>query len=108
MYGNGNGIFYQIFKEIVTLEKQCKVLNSARAYFTTGAIHPEDVEMWNIKTPISKRLELLGDRGGSGGTDIPGNTISVTKLKKPYYYDNGENIQLLWYLQMAKILVGNN
>lgn len=90
MYGNGNGIFYQIFKEIVTLEKQCKVLNSARAYFTTGAIHPEDVEMWNIKTPISKRLELLGDRGGSGGTDIPGNTISVTKLKKPYYYDNGE------------------
>lgn len=64
--------------------------------------------MWNIKTPISKRLELLGDRGGSGGTDIPGNTISVTKLKKPYYYDNGENIQLLWYLQMAKILVGNN
>lgn len=90
MYSNGNGIFYQIFKEIVTLEKQCKVLNSARAYFTTGAIHPEDVEMWNIKTPISKRLELLGDRGGSGGTDIPGNTISVTKLKKPYYYDNGE------------------
>lgn len=90
MYGNGNGIFYQIFKEIVTLEKQCKVLNSARAYFTTGVIHPEDVEMWNIKTPISKRLELLGDRGGSGGTDIPGNTISVTKLKKPYYYDNGE------------------
>ena len=90
MYGNGNGIFYQIFEEIVTLEKQCKVLNSARAYFTTGAIHPEDVEMWNIKTPISKRLELLGERGGSGGTDIPGNTISVTKLKKPYYYDNGE------------------
>ena len=90
MYGNGNGIFYQIFKEIVTLEKQCKVLNSARAYFTTGAIHPEDVEMWNIKTSISKRLELLGERGGSGGTDIPGNTISVTKLKKPYYYDNGE------------------
>lgn len=90
MYRNGNGIFYQIFKEIVTLEKQCKVLNSARAYFTTGAIHPEDVEMWNIKTSISKRLELLGDRGGSGGTDIPGNTISVTKLKKPYYYDNGE------------------
>ena len=90
MYGNGNGIFYQIFKEIVTLEKQCKVLNSARAYFTTGAIHPEDVEMWNIKTPIQKRLELLGERGSSGGTDIPGNTISVTKLKKPYYYDNGE------------------
>ena len=90
MYGNGNGIFYQIFKEIVTLEKQCKVLNSARAYFTTGAIHPEDIEMWNIKTSISKRLELLGERGGSGGTDIPGNTISVTKLKKPYYYDNGE------------------
>lgn len=90
MYSNGNGIFYQIFKEIVTLEKQCKVLNSARAYFTTGAIHPEDVKMWNIKTPISKRLELLGERGGSGGTDIPGNTISVTKLKKPYYYDNGE------------------
>ena len=90
MYGNGNGIFYQIFKEIVTLEKQCKVLNSARAYFTTGTIRPEDVEMWNIKTSISKRLELLGDRGGSGGTDIPGNTISVTKLKKPYYYDNGE------------------
>lgn len=90
MYSNGNGIFYQIFKEIVTLEKQCKVLNSARAYFTTGAIHPEDVEMWNIKTPISKRLELIGERGGSGGTDIPGNTISVTKLKKPYYYDNGE------------------
>ena len=90
MYGNGNGIFYQIFKEIVTLEKQCKVLNSARAYFTTGAIYPEDVEMWNIKTSISKRLELLGERGGSGGTDIPGNTISVTKLKKPYYYDNGE------------------
>lgn len=90
MYSNGNGIFYQIFKEIVTLEKQCKVLNSARAYFTTGTIRPEDVEMWNIKTSISKRLELLGDRGGSGGTDIPGNTISVTKLKKPYYYDNGE------------------
>ena len=90
MYGNGNGIFYQIFKEIVTLEKQCKVLNSARAYFTTGTIRPEDVEMWNIKTSISKRLEILGDRGGSGGTDIPGNTISVTKLKKPYYYDNGE------------------
>ena len=90
MYGNGNGIFYQIFKEIVTLEKQCKVLTSARAYFTTGTIRPEDVEMWNIKTSISKRLELLGDRGGSGGTDIPGNTISVTKLKKPYYYDNGE------------------
>lgn len=90
MYGNGNGIFYQIFKEIVTLEKQCKVLNSARAYFTTGTIRPEDVEMWNIKTSISKRLELLGDRGSSGGTDIPGNTISVTKLKKPYYYDNGE------------------
>lgn len=90
MYGNGNGIFYQIFKEICTLEKTCKVLNSARAYFTTGRILPEDVEMWNIKTPISKRLELLGERGGSGGTDIPGNTISVTKLKKPYYYDNGE------------------
>lgn len=90
MYGNGNGIFYQIFKEIVTLEKQCKVLNSARAYFTTGAIYPEDVKMWNIKTPIAKRLELLGERGGSGGTDIPGNTISVTKLKKPYYYDTGE------------------
>lgn len=90
MYSNGNGIFYQIFKEIVTLEKQCKVLNSARAYFTTGTIHPEDVEMWNIKTPIAKRLELLGERGGSGGTDIPGNTISVTKLKKPYYYDTGE------------------
>lgn len=90
MYGNGNGIFYQIFKEICTMEKTCKVLNSARAYFTTGRILPEDVEMWNIKTPINKRLELLGKRGGSGGTDIPGNTISVTKLKKPYYYDNGE------------------
>lgn len=90
MYGNGNGIFYQIFKEICTMEKTCKVLNSARAYFTTGRIMPEDVEMWNIKTPIKKRLELLGNRGGSGGTDIPGNTISVTKLKKPYYYDNGE------------------
>ena len=90
MYGNGNGIFYQIFKEIVTLEKQCKVLTSARAYFTTGTIRPAHVEMWNIKTSISKRLELLGERGGSGGTDIPGNTISVTKLKKPYYYDNGE------------------
>ncbi len=90
MYGNGNGIFYQIFKEICTMEKTCKVLNSARAYFTTGRILPENVAMWNIKTPIKKRLELLGDRGGSGGTDIPGNTISVTKLKKPYYYDNGE------------------
>lgn len=90
MYGNGNGIFYQIFKEICTMEKTCKVLNSARAYFTTGRILPENVEMWNIKTPIKKRLELLGERGGSGGTDIPGNTISVTKLKKPYYYDNGE------------------
>ena len=90
MYGNGNGIFYQIFKEIVTLEKQCKVLTSARAYFTTGSIRPEDVGMWNIKTSISRRLEILGERGGSGGTDIPGNTISVTKLKKPYYYDNGK------------------
>lgn len=90
MYGNGNGIFYQIFKEICTMEKTCKVLKSARAYFTTGRILPENVAMWDIKTPIKKRLELLGERGGSGGTDIPGNTISVTKLKKPYYYDTGD------------------
>ena len=90
MYGNGNGIFYQIFKEICTMEKTCKVLRSARAYFTTGKILPQDVAMWDIKTPIKKRLELLGNRGGSGGTDIPGNTISVTKLKKPYYYDTGD------------------
>ena len=24
--------------------------------------------------------------GDSGGTDIPGNVLAVTKLKKPYYY----------------------
>ena len=86
MYGyGGNDVFYQIFKEIVTIEKTCKVLQSARAYFTSSAILPQDVEMWDIKTPVKKVLDKLADRGSSGGTDIPGNVLSVTKLKKPYY-----------------------
>jgi len=39
MYGyGGDDIFYRIFKEIITMEKQCKVLKSARAYFTNRTI----------------------------------------------------------------------
>lgn len=83
-YG-GNDVFYQIFKEILTVEKSCKVLQSARAYFSDSVILPKDVKMWDAKTPSNKVLDLLGDRGGSGGTDIPGNVLSVTKLKPPYY-----------------------
>ena len=89
-YYGGDNIFYQIFKDIITIEKQCKVLTSARAYFADRQLTEKDVEMWDIKTPTSKILELLGDRGSSGGTDIPGNVVAVTKLKKPYYYNTGD------------------
>ena len=50
-YYGGHNIFYQIFKEIITIEKTCKVLLSARAYFADYQIREKDVEMWNIKTP---------------------------------------------------------
>ena len=90
MYGyGGDSVFYQIFKEIITIEKSCKVLSSARAYFASNTILPRDVEMWDYKTPEDKILDKLADRGGSGGTDIPGNVLAVTKLKKPYYYNTG-------------------
>ena len=90
MYGyGGNSVFYQIFKEIITIEKSCKVLSSARAYFASSTILPKDVEMWDYKTPENKILDKLADRGNSGGTDIPGNVLAVTKLKKPYYYNTG-------------------
>ena len=85
-YYGGNKIFYQIFKEVLSVEKMCKVNMSARAYFSSGVILPENVELWDRKTNTEKILDKLADRGGSGGTDIPGNVLSVTKLKPPYYY----------------------
>lgn len=90
-WAGGNDIFYRIFKDIFTIEKSCKVQSSALAYFTTGQINPKNVRMWNDKVSISRRIQLMEDRGNTGGTDIPGNVISVTKLKKPYYYNNGSH-----------------
>lgn len=90
-WAGGNDIFYRIFKDIFTIEKSCKVQSSALAYFTTGRINPKNVRMWDDKTSISRRIQLMEDRGNSGGTDIPGNVISVTKLKKPYYYNTGSH-----------------
>ena len=45
--------------------------------------------MWDYKTTEDKILEKLGEKGSHGGTDIPGNVVEVTKLKKPYYYNTG-------------------
>ena len=82
----GDNIWYQIFKEIITLEKSCKILKSARAYFNDNIISPKDVEMWDLKTSKDKILDKLKQTKSPGGTDIPGNVVSVTKLPKPYYF----------------------
>lgn len=95
MYVNGTGVFMQIFKDIITIEKTCGVDMSARAYFAGTAITPKNVTMWNRKTNKNKVLDILADIDANGSTDIPDNVMAVTKLKPPYYFNNGEKHTLV-------------
>lgn len=96
--GFGEGIFLQIFGEIVGIERACDIQNSALAYFAgDNVMDPEKIRLWNKKTPKRKVLEMIGQKSSdhSGGTDIGGNVIAVTNLKKPYYSAKGEKHTLL-------------
>lgn len=96
--GFGEGIFMQIFSEIIGIEKKCNIENSALAYFSGDANMPTDlIRLWNKKTSKEKVLQMIGQtsKDQSGGTDIGGNILAVTKLKKPYYYNNGQKHTLL-------------
>ena len=96
--GFGEGIFLQIFKEIVGIERSCKIELSALTYFSGSNILPkEKIRLWDSKTSTSKVLQMIGQTkdDASGGTDIGGNVIAVTKLGKPYYYNTGQKHTLL-------------
>lgn len=95
MYINGNGVFLQIFKDIISIEKACRVDMSCRAYFADYAITPKDCAIWDHKTNKNKVLDILTTIGPSGGTDVPDNVMAVTKLKPPYYFNNGEKHTLI-------------
>lgn len=96
--GFGEGIFLQIFGEILGIEKACDIQNSALTYFSgDNVINPANIRLWNKKTSKSKVLDMIGQKSSdqSGGTDIGGNVIAVTNLKKPYYSAKGEKHTLL-------------
>ena len=86
-WAGGKEIFLRIFKEILEIEKRCKVLNSASAWFATGGDLPDDkISLWDNKTPVHKVIDNLGDAGMCSGTDISRNVVAVTKKKPPYYF----------------------
>lgn len=95
MYVNGHGVFMQIFKDIITIEKNCNVDMSCRAYFADYAITPKDCAIWDHKTNKNKVLDILTTMGPSGGTDVPDNIMAVTKLKPPYYFSNNNKHTLI-------------
>lgn len=95
MYVNGHGVFLQIFKDIITIEKNCNVDMSCRAYFADYAITPKDCAIWDHKTNKNKVLDILTTMGPSGGTDVPDNIMAVTKLKPPYYFSNNNKHTLI-------------
>ena len=95
MYVNGHGVFMQIFKDVITIEKNCNVDMSCRAYFADYAITPKDCAIWDHKTNKNKVLDILTTMGPSGGTDVPDNVMAVTKLKPPYYFNNGDKHTLI-------------
>ena len=95
MYVNGNGVFLQIFKDIITIEKSCNVDMSCRAYFADYAITPKDCAIWDHKTSKTKVLDILTTMGPEGGTDVPDNVMAVTKLKPPYYFNKDNKHTLI-------------
>lgn len=95
MYKNGNGVFLQIFKDIITIEKSCNVDMSCRAYFADYAITPKDCAIWDHKTSKTKVLDILSTMGPDGGTDVPDNVMAVTKLKPPYYFNKDNKHTLI-------------
>ena len=95
MYKNGNGVFLQIFKDIITIEKSCNVDMSCRAYFADYAITPKDCAIWDHKTSKTKVLDILSTMGPAGGTDVPDNVMAVTKLKPPYYFNKDNKHTLI-------------
>lgn len=95
MYVNGNGVFLQIFKDIITIEKSCNVDMSCRAYFADYAITPKDCAIWDHKTSKNKVLDILTTMGPEGGTDVPDNVMAVTKLKPPYYFNKDNKHTLI-------------
>lgn len=95
MYVNGNGVFLQIFKDIITIEKSCNVDMSCRAYFADYAITPKDCAIWDHKTSKDKVLDILTTMGPEGGTDVPDNVMAVTKLKPPYYFNKNNKHTLI-------------
>lgn len=95
MYKNGNGVFLQIFKDIITIEKSCNVDMSCRAYFADYAITPKDCAIWDHKTSKTKVLDILSTMGPEGGTDVPDNVMAVTKLKPPYYFNKDNKHTLI-------------
>jgi hypothetical protein len=87
-WAGGEDIFLRIFKEILELERTCKVQLSARAYFATGGkLTDDDIFMWDAKTNRDTVLQNLGNTGSCMGTEISRNIVSVTQLGKPYYYN---------------------
>lgn len=96
--GFGEGIFLQIFAEILGIEKACNIQRSALTYFSGDRTLPKDkIRLWDYKTKKNEILKKIpqNDRDQSGGTDIGGNIVAVTKLKKPYYYNTGQKHTLL-------------
>lgn len=96
--GFGENIFIQIFSEILGIEKVCQINKSALTYFSGNNVLPKDkIRLWDKKTAKAKVLEMIPQTGNdqSGGTDIGGNVIAVTKLGKPYYYNTGQKHTLL-------------
>jgi len=86
-WAGGEKIFLRIFKEILEIEKKCKVLCSASAWFATNGEMPDErISLWDNKTPVYKVLDKLGDAGQCSGTDISKNVVAITKKKAPYYY----------------------
>ena len=86
-WAGGEKIFLRIFKEILEIEKKCKVLCSASAWFATNGEMPDErISLWDNKTPVHKILDKLGDAGQCSGTDISKNVVAITKKKVPYYY----------------------
>lgn len=86
-WAGGEKIFLRIFKEILEIEKKCKVLCSASAWFATNGEMPDErISLWDNKTPVYKILDKLGDAGQCSGTDISKNVVAITKKKAPYYY----------------------